>query len=193
MLDGFRVSIRTCYLWFGTADHVHVFFYCALRCVLIRLRRLGLSVEYTTRRDLLIDALQDEFNLQVSVGTTGSWKNCVVYTAYPKPRRGDAMSEKAALFRQSKPLFSLVPPTAGMFIWLKMLWENVPGFKEGDQETLEVQLWTKLAEAGVLVGPGRYFAHNEEQVSPVEGHFRMSFSFSSVGIYSRIARCPWAC
>ncbi|KAM5534779.1 hypothetical protein V8D89_011495 [Ganoderma adspersum] len=148
----------------------------------------GLAVEYATRRDLLIDALQDEFNLQVSVGTAGSWKNCVVYTASSKPRRGDAMSEKAALFAQSKPLFSLVPPTAGMFIWLKMLWENVPGFKEGDEETLEVQLWIKLAEAGVLVGPGRYFAHNEEQVSPVEGHFRMSFSFSSEADFKKAAK-----
>ena len=154
--------------------------------MLFLFHQLGLAVEYASRRDSLIDALQEEFHLQVSVGTVGSWKDCVVYTASVKPRSGDVMSEKAALFAQSKPLFSLVPPTAGMFIWLKMLWENVPGYKEGDEETLEVQLWIKLAEAGVLVGPGRYFASDDERLSPVEGHFRISFSFSSVSNYCRL-------
>ncbi|EJF62296.1 PLP-dependent transferase [Dichomitus squalens] len=148
----------------------------------------GLAAQYTSRRNSFIDALQSEFHLRVSVGTAGSWKDCVIYTASAKARRGDAMSEKAALFGQGKPLFSFVPPSAGMFLWLKFHWDNVPGFKEGDEDTLEMKLWKKLAKAGVLVVPGRFFASDEDEVSPVEGHFRISFSYASNEAFKKSAK-----
>ncbi|KAI9000704.1 PLP-dependent transferase [Trametes punicea] len=138
----------------------------------------GLAVQYKARRDFLIDGLADEFKLKISLGTSGSWKGCVVYTAFAKPQHGGEMTEK---FRplDDRPYFSLVPPTAGMFVWLKVHFENVRGFKEGDEDTLEIKLWTNLAEAGVLVGPGRYFVAEEDEVGPSEGHLRISFSFAS--------------
>ncbi|KAL7282645.1 hypothetical protein ACG7TL_004118 [Trametes sanguinea] len=142
----------------------------------------GLAAQYKARRDFMIDALSEEFKLKTSLCTTGSWRGCTIYTASPKPlRRALEMSEKAALFDadDGRPYFSLVPPSAGMFVWLKMHFENVRGFKEGDEDTLEMKLWTKIAEAGVLIGPGHYFAADEDGVSPGEAHFRMSFSFSS--------------
>lgn len=45
-----------------------------------------------------------------------------------------------------------------------------------------MQLWTKIAEAGVLVSPGWFFAADTENppTDEVEGHFRISFSNSDV-------------
>ncbi|KAI0355373.1 PLP-dependent transferase [Trametes cingulata] len=137
----------------------------------------GLAVQYEARRDFLIDALSDEFHLKMSLGTTGSWRGCTVYTASAKPRRGLMMSEKFA--HDEKTYFSLVPPSAGMFLWLKMHFENVRGFQPGDEDSLEVKLWEKIAEAGVLTGPGYYFAAEADAVNPAEGHYRVSFSFAS--------------
>ena len=48
---------------------------------------------------------------------------------------------------------------------------------------MEIKLWTAIAEAGVLIGPGRYFAADEDGVSPAEGHFRVAFSFASVSSF----------
>ena len=94
-------------------------------------------MQYKSRRDFLIDALADEFLLQRSVGTTGSWTGCPVYTAYAKPRAFVEMSEKY----RAKPLFSLVPPTSGMFVWLRIHFdENVRGGAPEDGQTQEVKL-----------------------------------------------------
>ena len=43
-----------------------------------------------------------------------------------------------------------------------------------------MKLWTQLAEAGVLIGPGRYFNSDEGSANPAECHFRISFSFATV-------------
>ena len=61
-----------------------------------------------------------------------------------------------------------------------MHFESIPSFKEGDEETLEVQLWEKIAEAGVLMAPGWYFA-SHELAEAGEGHYRISFSNAEVG------------
>ncbi|KAI0650413.1 PLP-dependent transferase [Trametes meyenii] len=137
----------------------------------------GLSVQYKVRRDFLIDSLAEEFHLRMSLGSAGSRAGCIVYIASGKPQRDAEMTEKFAL--NDKPYFSFVPPSAGMFIWLKMHFENVQGFRAGDEDTLELKLWTKLAEAGVLIGPGRYFNAEDEDLGTAEGHFRISFSFAS--------------
>ena len=162
-------------------------------------RWLGLTAEYTSRRNTFIDALHDEFHMRVSVGAAGSWKNCIVHTASAKAKHGgDALSEKAALFSQGKPFFSFVPPSGGMFIWLKLHLENVPGFKDGDEETITMKFWTQLAEAGVVFVPGGYFASDQDQVSPTDGHFRISFSYASVCSHFIVAPCCmlidfWSC
>ncbi|KAI0776130.1 PLP-dependent transferase [Trametes elegans] len=153
----------------------------------------GLAAQYQARRDFLLDALAEEFHFKTSLGTTGAWKGSTVYTAHPKPQRGATMTEKFAM--DDRPFFSLVPPTSGMFVWLKMHFDNVNGFKEGDAQTLEVKLWTKIAEAGVLFGPGRYFAAEEGSINPAEGHYRVSFSSATdkdfkkaVGILGKVIR-----
>ena len=117
--------------------------------------------------------------MQMSIGTTASWKGCTVYTASAKPKAGSSrMLEKCSY--GSKSLFSVVPPTSGMFLWIAMDFEAHPSFKEGEEETLEMQLWTNLAEAGVLVAPGWYFAANDDVNDKGQGHFRISFSNAEV-------------
>lgn len=64
---------------------------------------------------------------------------------------------------------------------LEMYFDSHPSFKEGDEETLEVQLWTNLAEAGLLVAPGWYFAADDDVNDAGSGHFRISFSNAEVG------------
>ncbi|KAJ3558312.1 hypothetical protein NM688_g998 [Phlebia brevispora] len=130
----------------------------------------GLAVEYKSRRDYFIDCLADEFHLKSNQAIAeGIWAGCDVLEAYGKC---DGMVEKYSLGTK---YFSFVPPTSGMFVWIKMHFESVPSFKEGDEETLEVQLWERIAEAGVLMAPGWYFSATN-LVDSGEGHYRISFS-----------------
>jgi len=134
----------------------------------------GLGVQYTQRRDFLVDCLADEFHLQILPGTSGVWSDCDVYGASLKPKRG-IFSEKSN--PTARTLFSFVPPTAGMFVWLKLHFEHHPAFTTLGYKALEMKLWTELAEAGVLFGFGAMFS-----AAPVDdntkgpGHFRISFS-----------------
>ena len=77
--------------------------------------------------------------MRQSYSTRGAWAGCDVYDCYPKPQ---GMVEKAV----ERKWLSFVPPTSGMFIWLAMDFEAHPSFKEGEEESLEVQLWENLAE-----------------------------------------------
>ena len=74
----------------------------------------GLAVEYRTRRDYFIDSLSEEFQVSRTVGTRGVWQGADVLEFSFKPTE---MSEK---LRQRK-MFSLVPPTAGMFLWVSRI------------------------------------------------------------------------
>ncbi|KAF9569073.1 PLP-dependent transferase [Agrocybe pediades] len=128
----------------------------------------GLGVQYTDRRDYFIDCLVDKFHLELA--PAAQFGGSMRYTAYDLTT---PYSEKA----KKKPLFSFVPPSSGMFIWLQLHLEDHPQFKTLGQETLEMQLWVALAEGGVLFGPGNMFSADrsgDEASKP--GHFRISFS-----------------
>lgn len=166
---------------------------------------VGLVQEYTNRRDFFIDAIAEEFHLRTTSDRQDFWKGCEVYDAYP--RSTTDFHEKYA-FGQTR-LFSFVAPTAGMFIWvrpLKFLAEisrsDVDLFQikfnfdfhpsilaKHTAESLEVQLWEKLAEGGVLFAPGWFFAADQEAPPnlPTEGHYRVSFSNAEV-IFHRFNR-----
>ncbi|THH17418.1 hypothetical protein EW146_g3385 [Bondarzewia mesenterica] len=146
----------------------------------------GLRIQYQLRRDLFVDLLSEEFDLMQSPGTRdqSAWNGCTVYTAYPKarPRGLLTMSEKSTIGAVRKPLFSFVPPSAGMFVWVKLHFDQHPMHRprgEEEEETLEMQLWTALADAGVLTAPGWFFVADKQNTPTdpnVEGHMRMSFS-----------------
>lgn len=75
-------------------------------------------MQYRTRRDFFIDCLGEEFHLQLGRSDASVWQGCDVYQAFPKIKNTfvENMDEKAALF--NGPLFSFVPPTSGMFVWV---------------------------------------------------------------------------
>ncbi|KAI5118981.1 hypothetical protein M0805_001120 [Coniferiporia weirii] len=134
----------------------------------------GLRTEYTLRRDFFIDELSVQFTTQRSYVAQGAWAGCTALVAYPKRSRSKADEKRAS---SDKPLFSLVPPTAGMFLWLKFHFESHPAFATPeDKAALEMKLWTKLADAGVLIGPGWMFAATGDIQQETEGHMRIAFS-----------------
>ena len=132
------------------------------------------------------------------------------------------MQEKARDHPTKTPLFSFVPPSAGMFVWVRsyiltlrcartltycggsssFAWHvrctqlkfhledyvvidpNVP-----DDQTIDMKLWTHIADRGLLIMPGIFFgAQHYEQDSgssqkptiPYEVTYRVSFSMGSV-------------
>lgn len=159
----------------------------------ISLESVGLTVEYKDRRDFLIDSLSEEFHLKRTIGQQGVWKGMDVYEASANHRSLGIHAEK---FEIGCKMFSFVPPTSGMFLWVNihtiqnLRWlmfsqvtvhfDTLPSFTEGDEETLEMQLWTKLADAGVLVAPGWYFSPLPDPSENGEGHLRISFSNAEV-------------
>jgi aromatic amino acid aminotransferase I len=74
----------------------------------------GLGAQYTARRDQFIDCLEDEFDLQLSCARDGVWAGCDYYLASSKSS-AKRMSEKFG----RKTMFSFVPPTSGMFVWVR--------------------------------------------------------------------------
>jgi aromatic amino acid aminotransferase I len=68
---------------------------------------------------------------------------------------------------------------------MKLHLDQHPSFTPGDEDTLEIKLWIKLAENGVLFGPGWMFSAKgmtENPDSTDSGHFRISFSNAEVRI-----------
>lgn len=66
-----------------------------------------------------------------------------------------------------------------MFVWMKLHFENHPTISLHGVDSLELQLWELLAQAGVLVAPGSMFSACHA-TGKREGHFRVSFSQTAV-------------
>lgn len=135
----------------------------------------GLKVQYKHRRDFFIDCLAEQFHLETEPAIHGMYEGCDVYHASQRSR----VDKSGYLAEKSHPvvLFSFVPPASGMFVWLKINFDNHPALSTLGLEELENKLWVALAEAGVLFGPGNMFSATP--VSEKEegfGHFRVSFS-----------------
>ncbi|TFK43565.1 PLP-dependent transferase [Crucibulum laeve] len=140
----------------------------------------GLRVQYTERRNFFIDCLAEEFHLQRTLDTQGVWAGCEVYHASQKHRaEKQATNEKRAEIGNA--VFSFVPPTSGMFVWLKLQLDGHPFFNTVGYKELEMKLWTEIAEAGVLFGPGFMFSSNQRPDEGGSGHFRISFSNAEFG------------
>ncbi|TFK75944.1 PLP-dependent transferase [Pluteus cervinus] len=128
----------------------------------------GLQAQYISRRDFFVDCLLDTFHFTpVTVADEKSlWDGGVIYQAF---------REKSG---NRSPVLSFVPPTSGMFVWLKVHFETHPLYEFHGQEALETKLWLKLAESGVLFGPGVMFSASEPEDTTAinDGHMRVSFS-----------------
>jgi len=142
----------------------------------------GLAIQYEVRRNYLLDSLAEEFHMRKSLGAQGVWEGLEIFEAYAKPDG----SEK---YDYGNKLFSIVPPTSGMFLWIKLHFDDIPSFQFGDEESFEMKLFTKFAEEGVLVAPGWIFA--ADGVSPPEpgaGHFRVSFSNADLATFKAVVK-----
>ena len=159
----------------------------------------GLRTQYRHRRDFFLDCLAEEFELLPEPGTA-SGGPVDLLCAYPR-RRSGSLEEKT---RSVRPLLSFVPPSSGMFVWMKLYFGDVPDKRDesdGSVLTPERQFWERLTEAGVLVAPGWFFApetHTEQGAGappPSEadrqiGHIRLSYTPSDV---SGLLRLRWHC
>ncbi|KAH8989735.1 PLP-dependent transferase [Lactarius akahatsu] len=115
----------------------------------------GLRTQYQHRRDFLVDCLAEEFELspEPSITTSGG---PALLCAYPRGSGSGGL-----LGKKARPLLSFVPPSSGMFVWVKLHFGDVPDKRDesdGSVLTPDRQFWEKLAKAGVLVGPGWIFA-----------------------------------
>ncbi|OAX41341.1 PLP-dependent transferase [Rhizopogon vinicolor AM-OR11-026] len=155
----------------------------------------GIRTEYQQRRNFFVDCLAEEFHLQPMPADTVAdiWQGCIVYQASSKVK---TIAEKHAT--QNLTMLSFVPPVAGMFVWMKLHLDQHPSFSPGDENALEMKLWTKLAENGVLFAPGWMFSAKEltgDTDHADSGHFRVSFSNvefpdlkKAVTIFGRVIR-----
>ncbi|OJA14663.1 hypothetical protein AZE42_02405 [Rhizopogon vesiculosus] len=155
----------------------------------------GIRTEYHQRRNFFIDCLAEEFHLQPMPADTVTdvWQGCVAYQASSKVK---TITEKHTT--QNRAMFSFVPPTAGMFVWMKLHLDQHPSFSPGDENALEMKLWTKVAENGVLFAPGWMFSAKGltgDTDHADSGHFRVSFSNAefpdlkkAVTIFGRVIR-----
>lgn len=139
----------------------------------------GLRTQYQHRRDFLVDCLAEEFELSPEPGITTSGGPASL-CAYPRGS-GSLLGEKA------RPLLSFVPPSSGMFVWVKLHFGDVPDKRDesdGSVLTPDRQFWEKLAEAGVLVGPGWIFAPSLgaplTEADRQTGHVRVSYTPSDM-------------
>ncbi|EIN10771.1 PLP-dependent transferase [Punctularia strigosozonata HHB-11173 SS5] len=148
----------------------------------------GLGQEYKSRRDHFIDCLADEFQLtRTSNHGVNAWVGCNVYSASDKIL--SATDEKQIFGRRR--YFSFVPPSAGMFIWLKMDFSSHPRLAAEGEQSLEMKLWAALAEAGVLISPGWFFSPDgEDDASPGQGvgHYRISFSNAQFDVMNKAVK-----
>ncbi|KAF9247270.1 pyridoxal phosphate-dependent transferase [Melanogaster broomeanus] len=136
----------------------------------------GLRTEYTQRRDFIIDCFSEEFQIQIGPSTTDMWSGCTTYHAARKQAGRD--HEKYPL--QNRTMFSFVPPVAGMFIWIKLHLDQHPSYVPGSEDSLEMKVFARLAESGVLFAPGWIFsaAAMGGSTKEIPGHFRLSFSLA---------------
>ena len=121
----------------------------------------GLGAEYTRRRNFFLDCLVENFHFEPGLSSKDELKGFDVYFASISKEKGYVQG----------PVFSFIPPTSGMFVWvslhsmffsfvlnkskLQFHFDSHPKASEVEEKSLEQRLWIALAEAGVLFGPGR--------------------------------------
>ena len=70
----------------------------------------GLGAEYTRRRNFFLDCLVENFHLEPGSSSKGGFKGFDVYFA--------SISKEKSY--NEGPIFSFIPPTSGMFVWVSL-------------------------------------------------------------------------
>ncbi|ORY69318.1 pyridoxal phosphate-dependent transferase [Leucosporidium creatinivorum] len=138
----------------------------------------NLRDQYTLRRNHLIDSLASSFDLRPA----GS-------TAIPNAEGLVAFLEGSEI-----PVFSFVPPTGGMFLWLKFYLTESPNFKsfsaeEDPEQAFMTHLFEELAtKATILLVPGAYYSpwQGKDKTTTAArgeelgvGYFRVAYSMAT--------------
>ncbi|KAJ7155495.1 PLP-dependent transferase [Mycena crocata] len=139
----------------------------------------GITAQYELRRNWAIDALFKALDVKPK----DSWSRAL--SAYA-PTRDGQMTEK---FTRTSSLMTFVPPDGGMFIWFNIHLHNHPRYKHLSRQTspaaaknkLSTELWTALADGGVIFRRGELFAveDDEERARMGEEDVYLRASFSS--------------
>ena len=74
----------------------------------------GLGVEYKRRRDFFIDCIVETFDIELAPPSQNMFQGSELYIA--SAFISSPVPEKCI----KTPLFSFVPPTSGMFVWVGM-------------------------------------------------------------------------
>ncbi|KAF9520549.1 hypothetical protein BS47DRAFT_641929 [Hydnum rufescens UP504] len=142
----------------------------------------GLRGQYRLRRDLTIDLFYRHFDIQQEYDSGQS-----VLVAYPHHSQKGVPDEKPGS-RKSTALFEFVPPSTGMFIWIKVYLENHPSFAELSRQTslaharskLSLDIWQAIMDAGVRLRPGFVFQNRTDEERDAEGdtagYMRLSYA-----------------
>jgi len=118
----------------------------------------GIKATYRMRKTWMCDTFDDFFHLEFDFGSNGVSTNSLVLpvlggrgvTCYSK-LSGDKWDEKRGLTR-GPALLSFIPPTAGMFIFLAVHFDQHPDYdaltRKGEDATrvLTMKLWQTLAD-----------------------------------------------
>ncbi|KAH7105132.1 PLP-dependent transferase [Auriculariales sp. MPI-PUGE-AT-0066] len=138
----------------------------------------GLQVQYTARRDAVVDALLDGFNHTYGYSDASYVvQGLPLYTCFAHPK----LARKIAGGKQIGRLCSFHPPSSGMFVWVTVYFGALPPAvpdPEAPEEPYEHEqrLWVRMIKAGVMVAPGSFFASSPEVPRADEGHYRIAFS-----------------
>jgi len=141
----------------------------------------GLRGQYRLRRDWTIDLLYDHFDIEQETDASHS-----VFIAYKKSSRSEkhSVGEKGGM----KPLFELVPPSGGMFLWFRFPLQYHRDYDAlvcksslSDARTqLSNRLWKGLVDSGVLLRPGFVFQARSDKERDEAGdtfaYSRLSFA-----------------
>ncbi|KEZ46544.1 hypothetical protein SAPIO_CDS0338 [Scedosporium apiospermum] len=139
-----------------------------------------LQFQYKTRRDWLISAFYDQFTVvpaaESPVPTAQGYVACLE----------DKRSAKLLA------IFSFTDPEAGMFVWSKFYFDDVPRFIELEGQALEdpeqafaQELWEAMISERVLLTPGSYYhawqgpdkmSTKARGADPRSAYFRFSFA-----------------
>ncbi|KZV91707.1 PLP-dependent transferase [Exidia glandulosa HHB12029] len=138
----------------------------------------GLRTQYTARRDTIVDSLLENFEVSMAYSDGSSYlRGLPVYSCFPHAKSSLSRSRNG---KQIGRVLSVVPPTAGLFLWVTLHFDALPppqpSGNPDDPNDHETRLWLRIADAGVLVGPGTFFAAIPSAANPNEGHYRIAFS-----------------
>ncbi|KAG8886707.1 hypothetical protein FRB99_004359 [Tulasnella sp. 403] len=127
----------------------------------------GLQKQYTDRRNLLLDHLLATFDISEEHDDSFLGGN-KVYVARDK-RPSWTLEPKLEEKKGKDTWFTFIPPTSGMFIWVRVHLVNHPAYGKSldDPTSLEAQLFDKLARSGLLVGPGWIFSTRVDENIPI--------------------------